>query len=214
MKTVKILLKICVFVAGVVAAGWVFMPWKQVGETVLLSASRRLKAPFLIAYSSVGNVPGGFAVEDLDVRGLMGMLDVSFKKLTIVPDILASLLNMAPTCRVAFAGNALGEISVTPLKKIPGVVIGSGRVAVSFNRQGILLEELRSDGDLSMNGSLLLAPSADRLIHWANVAINVKSELFEKELPSLEAALGLPLQQDAPGRWFLRRTLAQGGKTP
>jgi hypothetical protein len=184
------------------------MPWKQVGESALLLASQRLKILSSSAYSSVGSAPGGFVVEDLEARGLMGKVDLSFRTLTIVPDIAASLMNMAPTCRVAFTGSALGEIAVTPLKKIPGATLGSGRLVVSLNRQGILLEGLRSDGDLSMNGSLLVAPSADPPIRWADVAINVKSETFEKEMSSLQMLL--PLEQDTPGRWFLRRTVTRG----
>jgi hypothetical protein len=209
MKTIKFLLKGLLFVIGIGVAAWVFMPWKQVGESVLLLAGERLTSPSSVVYSSIGSVPGGFVVEDLNVRRLMGMTDISFRTLTIVPDIAASLMNMAPTCRISFTGSEMGEITVLR-KKIPGIVFGNGRVAISFNRQGILLEELRSDGDLSMNGSFLISPSADPIIGWASVTLNVKSEPFEQELPSLQTALGLPLQQDAPGRWFLRRTLTQG----
>jgi hypothetical protein len=208
MKTLKFLLKGLLFVAGIGVAAWVFMPWKQVGEGVLLLASKRLNILSSSSYASVGGVPGGFVVEDWEARGLMGKVDLSFRTLTIVPDIVASLMNMAPTCRVAFTGSALGEIAVTPLKKIPGVTLGNGRLVVSLNRQGVLLEGLRSDGDLSMNGSLLVAPSASPPIRWADVAINVKSEPFEKEMSSLQMLL--PLEQDAPGRWFLRRTVTRG----
>ncbi|MDR1621683.1 MAG: hypothetical protein LBS00_04845 [Synergistaceae bacterium] len=209
MKAIKFFLKGLLFVIGVGVAAGIFMPWKQVGEGVLLLAGGRLKAPASIVYSSVGSAPGGFVVEDLDVRSLMGRVDVSFRTATIAPDIVASLMNMAPTCRIAFTGSALGEIAVTPRKKIPGITLGNGRAVVSFNRQGVLLENLRTDGDLSTSGSLLVAPSADPPIRWADVAIDVRSESFEKEMPSLQMLL--PLQQDASGRWFLRRTLTQGG---
>ncbi|MDR2179870.1 MAG: hypothetical protein LBP21_06150 [Synergistaceae bacterium] len=208
MKTIKFLLKAILLVIGAGVAAWTFMPWKQVGESALLLAGGQLKIFSSTVYSSVKSAPGGFVVEDLDARGLVGMVDVSFGTLTVTPDVLASLMNMAPTCQVAFTGSALGEIAVTPLKKIPGVTLGSGRVTVSFNRQGILLEGLRSDGDLSMNGSLLVSPSAAPPIRWANVTINVKSEPFEKEMSFLQELL--PLEQDAPGRWFLRRTITGG----
>jgi hypothetical protein len=139
----------------------------------------------------------------------MGMVDVSFGTLTIVPDLTASLLRMAPTCRISFTGNAVGEIAVMPLKKIPGVALGNGSLTVSLSDQKIFLEDMRSDGEISMRGSLLLSLSAERLIRWADVTLDVKSEAFEKELPSLQMSLGLPVEQDAPGHWFLRRAMEE-----
>jgi hypothetical protein len=211
MKAIKILLKTLLFLVGILVSIWIFMPWKQVGEVALLAVGRQLKTP--VAWSAIGNVPGGFLVEDLDVQKLMGMVDVSFKTLTIVPDLTASLLSMAPTCRISFTGSTEDDIAVTPLKKIPCVVLDYGGVTLSLNDQGILLDAMRSDGEISMRGSLLLSLSAERLIRWADVALEVKSEPFEKELPSLQMSLGLPLEQEAPGRWSLRRTMENNEKT-
>lgn len=205
MKIIKYFLKAFVFIAGFLAAVWFFMPWKQVGEYALLVAAGRMKAPAALSYSSVKNVSGGFMVEDLNARGLMGIVGVSCKTLTVVPDILASLLNLAPTCRFAFTGNALSEIPVTPFKKISGIYIGDGRVDISVGRQAVLLDGLRSNGDLSLNGAMALTPAAAQIIGWADVLMGVKSEAFEKELPILQQALGMPLQQEGPGRWALRR---------
>ncbi|MDR1874188.1 MAG: hypothetical protein LBQ90_04135 [Synergistaceae bacterium] len=206
MKILKAMLKGLVFIVGALIAVWFFMPWKQVGETALLMAARRLGAPASIGYSSVEGVRGGFVVRDLDARGLMGMVNLSCRTLTILPDLVASLLNMAPTCNVAFTGNALGEIPVTPLKKISAITIGDGRFTVSVARDEILFEGLQSNGELSMAGALAIAPSATQLISWANVLVSVKLEAFENDLPSLQGALRLPLQQEAPGRWALRRS--------
>lgn len=206
MKAIRILLKTFLFLVGAVLSAWIFIPWSQVGESALLAATRQLPTPASITWSAVSSVPRGFVIMDLKARKLMGMVDVSFKTLTIVPDVVASLLAMSPTCRISFTGNTVGEIAVTPLKIIPGIALGDGSVTVSLNDQGILLDEMRSDGEMSMRGSLALSPSAERLIRWADVALDVKSEAFEKELPSLQMSLGLPVQQDAPGRWFLRRT--------
>jgi hypothetical protein len=52
--------------------------------------------------------------------------------------------------------------------------------------------------------TLLLGVPAPVSITWAAVTLGVKPEPFEKELPSLQMSLGLPIQQDAPGRWLLR----------
>ena len=209
MKALSILIKTLLFLVGLLVAVWIFLPWKQVGEYALVAAGRRLETPASITWAAVNNVPGGFVIEDLKAQRLMGMVDVSFSTLTVVPDMIASLLNMSPTCRISFTGNTVSEIAVTPLKKIPGIVLNNGHTIVSLNDQGILLDEVYSDGEISMRGSLLLSPSGERLIGWADVALDIKSEPFEKELPSLQMSLGLPLQQDVPGRWFLRRGMGE-----
>jgi hypothetical protein len=206
MRAVKIFLKLLLFAAGVFFGGWFFMPWKQVGEALLVSASRRLPAPASLSYSSVTsvakNAPSGFTVRDLEVKGLMGMVDVSFGTLSITPDLWGSLLNMAPSCGVSFTGAVIGDISLTPLKKIPGVAPGSGRAHLSLNRQGVFVDGLRSDGEFSAAGSLLIDPSAMKIV-WADVALDVKSEAFAENLSGLGAIL--PLRQDPSGRWSLRR---------
>ncbi len=207
MKIINCLLKGLVFAAGALLAAWLFMPWQQVGEYALLQVARQIEAPASLGYTAVDGVSGGFVVKDLDVRGLMGTVNLSCKTLTITPDLVASALGLAPTCHIAFTGNSLGEITILR-KKIPAVYIGDGGVTLSVGRREILLEGLRSNGDLAMNGVLALTPRADRIIAWSDLTLNVKSEAFEKELPSLQQALGLPLQQEnpeKPGRWVLRR---------
>jgi hypothetical protein len=111
---------------------------------------------------------------------------------------------------LTFAGLSLGDVAVTPLKKYPGIFLGNGRVTVSAVGGGLLLDGLRSGGDLSLDGDLRLDFTAERPIVWADVALGVKDEPFEKEtLPSLKNIL--PLQQEAQGRWRLRRTPARSG---
>jgi len=204
MSAFKIFLKTLLFLVGLLLTLWIFMPWKQVGEAVLLSVSRRLPTSASLAYSTVGKAGGGFVINNLEVKNLMGMLDASFNTLTIVPDAAASVMGLAPTCRVAFTGAVIGDIAVTPLMKIPGVALGNGRVVISVNKQGIFLENLRSDGELSANGSLLADPSEMRIV-WADIALDVKSKEFEEKMSLLESVL--PLHQEGPGRWFLRRSL-------
>ena len=201
----KIFLKILLFVTGLLLAGWIFMPWKQAGEAVLLLASKRLPASASLAYSTVGNAGRGFVVNDLEVRNLMGMVDMFFDSVTVVPDVSASLTGMTPTCLVSFTGAVIGDIAVTPLKKMPGVAPGNGRCMVSVNRQGIFLDSLRSDGELSMSGSILINPSEMKII-WADVAMDVKSEAFEENLSLVGSVFDLPLHQNGSGRWLLRRS--------
>jgi hypothetical protein len=206
MKTIKILLQGLLFITGAVLAVWFFMPWKQVGESLLLAAGRRSGVP--VVYSSVESAPGGFVVENLEIQKFRGMVDGSAGTLTVVPDLWASLVNMAPTCRISFTGSVL-DVTVA-LKKIPGIVIGSGRVVVSLSAQGVLLDRLRSDGDLSMAGALFISPSAPLPIRWADVTIDVKSDSLEQELSAVAELNLLPLEQESPGRWHLRRAVNQG----
>lgn len=198
----KIFLKVLLFAAGLLLAGWFFMPWRQVGEAVLLSASNHLPEPAYLSYSTVRSTAGGFVVNDLEIRNLMGMVNVFFSSVTIIPDVGTSLLSMAPTCRITFTGAVIGDIAVTPFSKIPSVAPGNGRAVVSINRQGVFLDGLRSVGELSTSGSLLINLSGMEIL-WADVAIDIDSETFEEYMPHL--ALILPLQQESQGRWFLRR---------
>jgi len=207
-SALKNFLKILLFLVGMLLMVWIFMPWRQVGETVLLSASRRLPVPTTITYTTIGNARNGFVVNNLEVRNLMGMVDMYFSSLTITPDVTASLLGMAPASLVSFTGMVIGDIAVTPLRKLPGVAPGNGRVAVSVNRQGIFLDSLRSDGELSANGSLLIDTSEMRIL-WADMAMDVRNEAFEENLSIVASVSGLPLHQESPGRWTLRRTRGQ-----
>ncbi|MDR1048240.1 MAG: hypothetical protein LBL51_00665 [Synergistaceae bacterium] len=208
MKTIKSFLKGVLFLLGVAAAACFFAPWKQLGESAAILASRRLRAPSSLSWSAVKNVPGGFALVNLSASRLGGVADISCETLTVEPDLAASVLNMAPTCRLTFAGLLLDGVAVTPSKKYPGAFIGNGRVTVSVGRRGILLEGLRSGGDLSLDGDLMIDFAAERPIVWADLAMNVKYEPFEKEtLPPLQNIL--PLRQEAQGRWRLRRTPAR-----
>jgi hypothetical protein len=206
MKTVKIFLRGLVFLAGAAAAVWFFMPWKQVGEGTLLFVSRRLPSPSSLSYSAVKSAPGGFVAENLSVSRLAGMADISCKTVTVVPDIVASLLNLAPTCRLTFTGAALAEIAVTPVKKLPGIGFGDGRVTLVADGREIFLDGLRSGGDLAMNGILLFDLSRRRIVR-ADLALNVRSEPFENEVfPFLENQM--PLRREAPGKWRIFREAA------
>jgi len=204
----KNFLKVLLFLAGLLLTVWFFMPWRQIGEAALLSASRRLPVPASIAYSTVRSTRNGFTVNNLEIRNLEGLVDIYFRTLTITPNVTASLLGMAPSSLVSFTGASIGDIAVTPLRTLPGVAPGNGRVAVSVNRQGIFLDGLRSDGELSAAGYLLLDPSEMRIL-WADMAMDVRNEAFEENLSILASVSGLPLHQEGPGRWTLRRTRGQ-----
>lgn len=197
---IRLCLKITLFIVAFIAAAWFFMPWRSLGEYALRAGG--------VAYSSVKSASGGFSVENLRAHKLNGMADLSFRTLTVVPDAFYSLLSFSLLCRMSFTDCSLGEIAVTPLKKIPGMGFGDGRLTVSAWRKTILLEGVRSNGDLSVNGDLFIDLSAERPIQRAALTLNVKPgvnfEPLEKEvLPFLQNIM--PLEQEGQGRWVLRR---------
>jgi hypothetical protein len=107
---------------------------------------------------------------------------------------------------VTFTEAALTEVAVTPLKKLPGIGFGDGRVTVVAGRREIFLDGLRTGGELAMSGILLFNPSTTRIVR-SDVALNVRSESFENEvLPFLRNVL--PLRREAPGNWRLFREAA------
>ena len=200
----KFFLKALLLVVGLLAAGWLFIPWQQAGETIMLSASSRLQEPASLAYSTVRSAKRGFVVNNLDVKNIMGLLNVSFSSVTIIPDVAATILGMTPTCRISFTGAVIGDIAITPKNTMPGATLGNGRLGISISKQGIFIDGLRSDGELSMSGSILINPLEKKIV-WGDVAIDVKSEGFEKNLTMVGSVFSLPLQQDGPGRWSIRR---------
>ena len=196
MKIIRLCLRTILFLLAFAAAAWFFMPWREVGEYVMRSSG--------VAYSSVKNIGGGFSVENLKAHRLNGMADLSFRTLTVMPDALSSALSFSFLCRLSFTDGAIGEISVTPLKKIQGIGFGDGRLTMSVRGGHVVLEGMRSNGDLSVNGDLFIDTSAEKMIQSAALTLNVKSEPFEKEvLPLLQNIL--PLEQEGQGRWVLRR---------
>ncbi|GHV39724.1 hypothetical protein FACS1894187_20010 [Synergistales bacterium] len=200
MKIIRLCLKITLFIVGFSAAAWFFMPWRGLGEYALRASG--------ITYSSVKSANGGFTVENLRAYKLSGMADLSFRTLTVVPDAFYSILSLSLLCRLSFTDGAIGELSVTPLKKIPGIGFGDGRLTISARNGNIFLEGIRSNGALSMNGDLLIDIYAEKIIQRAALTLNIKpgvnSDPFEKEvLPLLQNIM--PLEQESQGRWVLSR---------
>ena len=64
----------------------------------------------------------------------------------------------------------------------------------------IELEDMRTNGDLSLNGSLSVNPSTQKIVH-ASARVNVP-EALAQHMNMLRSFL--PLVQEG-GRWYLRR---------
>lgn len=190
-KTVKRLSRIVLFLAAFGVAAYWAMPWGQVGEYIFSNMAKKMSQQgSSLSYTSVSASGNGFTVEDVAAKGL---IKFSFKSLTVTPDLLGSLFNLAPTSRVSFTQGAF-QMS-QPL------LLGNGRMTAMLRPDEIFLENLRTDGDFSVNGFVGIAPAQGR-ISRAEASIKV-SENLESDMELLKGFL--PLVKEAQGRWVLRR---------
>ena len=192
MRIIKLLLKGLLFLVGILIAAWIFMPWKQVGEYSLSLAARPLGARGAsLVYSTVETADAGFTVNDLSFA--QGFFKFSFKSLTFRPNLLGTLLNIAPTCDVSFTG--------WEMKMSPPIRFGNGNFTAILTPQEVFLDRLRTDGDFAIAGFVGVDLTKMK-ISRAEAAIKV-TEPIEPAMDFLKGEL--PLIKDGPGRWFLRR---------
>lgn len=139
-------------------------------------------------YSDVSAEDGGFTVHNLT---LSGMVNISFSSITLKPQILSSVLTFAPVCDIAFRGGSiqLGQV----------MSFGDGGVLLTAGRE-ILLENLRTNGDFSVNGYMTIDTSTMR-IGKADARLDVP-ESFAGNMGLLRNFL--PVVQEGE-RWYLRR---------
>lgn len=185
INTIKILLLIIGFVCSL----WYFMPWRETGKFAMSIAHSQLEARGMrLNYSDVSGEDGGFTVHNLT---LSGMFNISFGSITIRPQILSSLLSLAPVCDVAFRGLGIqmGQI----------MSFGDGGFMLTAGRE-ILLENLRSNGDFSLNGYITVDTSTMR-IGRAECRFDIP-ESFVNNMTMLQSFL--PLVGEGT-RWNLRR---------
>lgn len=194
VKIISVALRTLVLLAGFASSLWFFMPWKEVGEFVLASASGRMSPRWALSYAAVESAGSGFTVKELSVKGLV---KCSFGSVTFRPNLIATLLNRAPTGGVVFSdGNVFfGQ----PVR------LGDGQVSVVLDPQEILLEQVHTNGDFAVRGLIGIDPKSAR-ISRAEAAIQV-TEALEPNLNSLKSLL--PLEQETSGRWVLRRQVGQ-----
>ena len=188
-RTLFTTLKILLFVASFTAIFCLCFPWQEVGKfSMSIAASRLSSRGTRIGYSDVTGTDGGFTVHNLTANG---MADISFSSVTLRPEIVASILSFAPVVRVEFRGLnvRLGQV----------LNFGNGRVLLTAGRE-VLLENLRTNGDFAINGSLAVNPSAMRITQAeARFAV---PESFSQNMEMLKNFL--PLVQEGD-RWYLRR---------
>ena len=184
------LLKVSIFLVALIAGMIIFFPNEEAGRLFMSVAANQLNARGLrLEYTDVKGIPGGIAVSNLKVAG---GVNINFREAELVPQWLGTLLGLAPQCQVNFKGCSV-QLGTT-------FSLGDGRVTVSATPNEIDLEDMRTNGDLSINGSLSVNPSTQKIAH-ANARVNVP-ETLAQHMNMLRSFL--PLVQEG-GRWYLRR---------
>ena len=189
-RTLTTTLKVILFTAGFIAALWFFLPWREAGKAVMsLAYSRLSDSGMRMNYSDISGESDGFTVHNL---ALSGMANLRFSSVTLRPRIAASILSLAPVCDVSFRGGSvqLGQV----------MSFGDGGVLLTVGRREILLEQLRTNGDFSVNGYITINTQNMR-VGRTDARIDVP-ENFSGNMGLLRNFL--PLVQEG-GRWYLRR---------
>lgn len=166
------------------------MPYREVGKLAMSLAHSQLeKRGMRLAYSDVTGEEDGFTVNNL---ALNGTVNLSFSSITIRPRILSSILSLGLVSNISFKGL---NIQVGQVMNF-----GDGRVLLTAGLNGILFEQLRTNGDFALNGYLTIDTSRMK-IGRAEARLNVPEE-FNRNMEMLKNFL--PLVKEG-GRWYLRR---------
>ncbi len=184
------LLKILLFTAAFIFSLYIFLPYREIGKFAMSAARSQLERMGMrVSYSDVSGVDGGFSVHNLR---LTGMTDISFGSLTIKPEFAASILSLSPVCNISFSTGSvrLGQV----------MSFGDGGFLLTYSKPEILLENLRTNGDFSLNGYMTI-DTANMKIGHADARLEVP-ELFAHNMDMLKNFL--PLVNEG-GKWYLRR---------
>lgn len=201
MRFLKNFVKLMIFAVGLMIAAWIFMPWGRIGEYILVNSENAAAAKgFSMRHSAVSGSWHGPTVDIQDLMARMLLGGGGFKNISISPAIFASIINLSPVISVSFSG---GEVS------LPGGVVaslGSGSLELSFSSGIILMDKVKSAGEISLEGSVAIDPSKGR-IERANLTVKSPEKLHN----SISAMKGiLPLTEGPNGTWLLKREAGNG----
>ena len=182
--------KVLLFIAGFIYALYVFMPWIEAGKLAMFFAHSSLERQGMrLNWSDISGEDDGFTVNNL---ALGGMANISLSSVTIRPRFISSVLSFAPVCDITFRD---GSIRIGQSMRF-----GDGGFLLTAERNSVLLENLRTNGDFSLNGYMTIDTSSMK-IGRADAQIEVP-EAFRQNMDMLKSFL--PLVQEG-GRWYLRR---------
>ena len=181
---------VIIFILGIVLALCIFFPWGEAGKFALnLGYSQLGRMGMSLSYSDVVGEDDGFTVNNVRISG---MTDISLSSLTIRPRFWASILSFGLVCDVEFKD--------CNIRLSQNMNVGDGGFLLTVKAPQILLEELRTNGEFSLNGYITLDSSTMKISH-AEARLTVP-ESFSQNMSVLRNFL--PLVQEG-GRWYLRR---------
>ena len=185
MTTTKIIL----FIVGLSIAMYIFLPYQSIGKLAMSIAHDQLQRRGMrLNYSDVSGEDGGFTINNLT---LTGMPSVSLSSVTIKPEYLSSLATLSPVCNITFKG---GNIRLGQ-----SLNLGDGGFLLTAGKE-IMLENLRTNGEFSLNGYMTIDTSSMRIGH-ADARLEVPGS-FSQNMGMLRNFL--PLVQEGD-KWYLRR---------
>ena len=189
-RTLTITAKVLIFLSAFIFAVYYFTDWRSLGRFCASAAHSRLERMSMrMGYSDVTGEEDGFTIHNLTLNGVA---NISFGSITIRPRIISSILSLSAFCDINFRNCSvrLGQ----------SMKFGDGRFLLTAGRNEILLENLSTNGEFSLNGYVSVDTSTMK-IGRAEARIDIP-ETFANNMGMLQNFL--PLVQEGD-RWYLRR---------
>lgn len=189
-RTLTITARVLIFLIGFIFAVYYFTDWGIIGKFAVSTAHSQLeRLGFRMEYSDVTGEKDGFTINNLRLNGAA---NISFGSITISPRIISCILSMSAVCDINFRNLniRLGQ----------GMNFGDGGVLLTAGRNEILLENLRTNGEFSLNGYMSINTDNMR-IQKSDTRIDIP-ESFADNMGMLQNFL--PLVHEG-NRWYIRR---------
>ena len=189
-RTLIITSRVLIFLIGFTIALYYFADWRSIGKFAVSAAYSRLERTGMrMGYSDVSGEEDGFTIGNFTLNGAA---NVSFGSITIRPRIISSILSMGAVCDISFknCNIRLGQ----------SMNFGDGRVLLTASRNEILLENLSTNGEFSLNGYMSIDTS-NMKIGRADARIDIP-ESFADNMGMIQNFM--PLVQEGD-KWYLRR---------
>lgn len=193
-------MKTFIFIVGALVALWIFMPWDKIGEFIVLSAERRASSMGVsVRHSSVSGSWYGPKIVINDFSGKYLIAGGEFRIISVTPLYVQSIIHFSPAMSVSFSG---GKVS---LPVVNDTDLGSGQVEVSYKDGVVLLKNLISDGEISLNGYIAIR---GREIDEADLMIKVP-EKFESYMSTMKAMIP-SLNKESTVLWRIKKEKSNG----